>query len=179
MRKISGRRVGHFSCQVGPTIKGQISLHCTKAFIFFYLRQLGAVKWEWKTLHNDIRVLFTLWHVHQFRRSKVCYLLWKNVQYKNRQVDIKTDYGENMLWGINRTQRTQNFELEILTAELRKIQLFWIVYLLLEIDELSSFTAWFTCEVSVLVFGLFICFKLLQRTCKNVNILGTVGILRL
>jgi hypothetical protein len=140
---------------------------------------METVKWEWKTLHDDIRMLFTLCHVCQLRTSKVCYLLWSNVKFKNRQIGIKTDYEESMLWAINQTQRTQNFELEIITAELLKFQLLRIVNLVFESDKPSSFTAWFTCEMFVSVFGLFICFKILSRTCKNVNILGTVGILRL
>jgi len=109
-------------------------------YVMIFLRYLHTIWWYSYviyTLHDDIRMLFTHYmmifvcylhcHVCQFRTSKARYLLWSNVQFKNRQIDIKTDYGENMPWGINRTQRTENFELEILTADLLKIQLFWIV----------------------------------------------------
>lgn len=64
-----------------------------KSIHFFNLRWMETVKWEWRTLHDDIRMLFTLCHVCQFRTSKVCYLVWSNVQFKNRQINFKTDNG--------------------------------------------------------------------------------------
>ena len=140
---------------------------------------METVKWEWRTLHDDIRMLCTLCHVCQFRTSKVCYLLWSNVQFKNRHTDIKIDYGwrkhavrykpnatDSKFWvGDSHSGDAEDSTLLILN-------------LIFESDEPSSFTVWFTCEMFVPVFGLFICFKLLPRTCKKVNILGTVGILR-
>jgi hypothetical protein len=118
--------------------------------------------------------LFTLCDMCQFRKSKVCCLLWSNNQFKSREKDIKTYYGENMFWGINRTQQTQNFELEILTAELLNnstllYRIFFPSKAMSLWDLLFDLGYWFPWEMFALVFGLFICFKLLPSIRKYIN----------